>query len=154
MRVLLRRQIDESVTVEWPAMARGDATLTVVPVALDRALRLALTLTPRTEGQKTAQREIVASVQATFDARRQRIILSESSVNWVKWTGVILVGVFTLLAIAFVQSGNRHAAAIALVALRLRDGVLPGADRIPRQALQRAVPDPSRPAPGSPPCNG
>jgi hypothetical protein len=114
MRVLLRRQIAESVTKEWPAMARGDATLTVIPVALDRALRLALTLTPRTEGQKTAQREIVASVQTAFDARRQRIILSESSVNWVKWTGVILVGVFTLFAIAFVQSGNRLAAALAL----------------------------------------
>ena len=114
MRVLLRRQIEESVTEEWPAMARGDATLTVVPVALDRALRLALTLTPRTEGQKTAQREIVASVQTAFDARRQRIILSASSVNWVKWTGVILVGVLTLFAIAFVQSGNRLAAALAL----------------------------------------
>ncbi len=114
IRVLLRRQIEESVNEEWPAMARGDATLTVVPVALDRALRLALTLTPRTEGQKTAQREIVASVQNALDARRQRIILSESSVNWVKWTGVILVGVLTLLAIAFVQSGNRLAAALAL----------------------------------------
>lgn len=114
MRVLLRRQIEESVAVEWPAMARGDATLTVIPVALDGALRFALTLTPRTEGQTTAQREIVASVQTAFDARRQRIILSESSVNWVMWTGVILVGVLTLLAIAFVQSGNRLAAAIAL----------------------------------------
>ena len=114
MRVLLRRQIEESVAVEWPAMSRGDATLTVIPVALDGALRFALTLTPRTEGQTTAQREIVASVQTAFDARRQRIILSESSVNWVMWTGVILVGVLTLLAIAFVQSGNRLAAAIAL----------------------------------------
>jgi hypothetical protein len=114
MRVLLRRHIEESVTEEWPAMARGDATLTVIPVALDRALRVGLNLTPRTEGQKTAQREIVASVQTAFDARRQRIILSESSVNWVKWTGVILVGIFTLIAIAFVQSGNRLAAALAL----------------------------------------
>ncbi len=151
MRVLLRRQIDESVTVEWPAMARGDATLTVVPVALDRALRLALTLTPRTEGQKTAQREIVASVQATFDARRQRIILSESSVNWVKWTGVILVGVLTLLAIAFVQSGNRHAAAIALwlfasamacslVLIASHDRPFSGQFRIRPDLLQEVVP--------------
>ncbi len=114
MRLFLRRQIEETVTEEWPAMARGDATLTVIPVALDRALLLGLTLTPRTEGQKTAQREIVASVQTALDARRQRIILSESSVNWLKWTGVILVGVLTLLAIAFVQSGNRLAAALAL----------------------------------------
>ena len=49
-----------------------------------------------------------------FDARRQRIIVSESHVNWVTWSGVILVAALTLLAIAFVQSGNRLAAAIAL----------------------------------------
>jgi hypothetical protein len=114
LRALVRRHVEEAVRKEWPAMSTGDATLTVVPVALDRALRLALALEPRTEGQKTAQREIVASLQNALDARRQRIILSESSVNWVKWIGVILVGALTLVAIAFVQSGNRLAAAIAL----------------------------------------
>jgi hypothetical protein len=151
MRVLLRRHIEESVTEEWPAMARGDATLTVIPVALDRALRLALTLTPRTEGQKTAQRELVASVQAAFDARRQRIILSESSVNWVKWTGVILVGVLTLFAIAFVQSGNRLAAALALwlfasamacslVLIASQDRPFSGEFRIRPDVLQQVAP--------------
>ena len=114
LRGLVRQHVEEAVRQEWPAMSRGDATLTVVPVALDRALQLAVALEPRSEGQKTAQREIVASVQNALDARRQRIILSESSVNWVKWLGVSLVGVLTLLAIAFVQSGNRLAAALAL----------------------------------------
>jgi len=151
MRVLLRRQIDESVTEEWPAMARGDATLTVIPVALDGALRLAISLTPRTEGQKTAQREVVASVQAALDARRQRIILSESSVNWIKWTGVLLVGALTLLAIAFVQSGNRLAAAIALwlfasamacslVLIAAQDRPYSGPFRIRPDMLQQVVP--------------
>jgi len=151
MRVLLRRQIEESVTEEWPAMARGDATLTVIPVALDRALRLGLNLRPRTEGQKTAQREIVASVQTAFDARRQRIILSESSVNWVKWTGVILVGVLTLFAIAFVQSGNRLAAALALwlfasamacslVLIASQDRPFSGEFRIRPDLLQQVAP--------------
>jgi hypothetical protein len=114
LRALVHRHIEGAVSQEWPAMSKGEATLTVVPVALDRALRLSLTLEPRTEGQKTAQREIVTSLQNALDARRQRIILSESSVNGVKWIGVILVGALTLLAIAFVQSGNRLAAAIAL----------------------------------------
>jgi len=114
IQVLLRRHIEETVSEEWPAMAKGNATLTVVPVALRDALQFALALEPRTEGQKTAQQEVVASLQDALDARRQRIILSESSVNWGKWTGVILVGALTLLAIAFVQSENRLAAAIAL----------------------------------------
>ena len=46
MRVLIRRHIDEAVTREWPAMAEGKATLSVVPAALDDALQLALALTP------------------------------------------------------------------------------------------------------------
>ena len=114
MRVLLRRHIEDAVHVEWPAMATGDATLTVVPAALGEAMRLALTFEPRTEGQKTAQSEIVASLQEALDARRQRIIVSESRVTWVTWSGVILVAALTLLAIAFVQSDNRLSAAIAL----------------------------------------
>jgi hypothetical protein len=114
LRALVLQHVEGAVNEEWPAMYRGNATLTVIPVALDRALRFAVALEPRTEGQKTAQREVVASLQNALDARRQRIILSESSVTWVKWLGVILVGALTLLAIAFVQSGNRLAAALAL----------------------------------------
>jgi Protein of unknown function (DUF4239) len=114
IRVLLRRQIEEAVNREWPAMASGNATLGGAPAALADALELALTLTPRTEGQKTAQREMVASVQDALDARRQRIIVSESSVNWVKWVGLILVAALTLVSIAFVHSDNRLAAALAI----------------------------------------
>ena len=152
MRILLRRHIEDTVNQEWPAMAKGEATLTVVPAALDDALQLALTLTPRTEGQKTAQREIVASLQNALDARRQRIILSESSVNWIRWTGVILVGVLTLLAIAFVQSDNRLAAAIALwlfasaaacalVLIASQDRPFNGQFRIRPSPLQQVEPD-------------
>jgi hypothetical protein len=85
-------------------------------------------MSPRTEGQKAAQREIVDSLQTALDARRQRIIVSESSVNWVKCTGVILVALLTLIAIAFVHSGNRLTAALAMgifaaaVAVSLRQG--------------------------------
>jgi Protein of unknown function (DUF4239) len=114
MRALLRRHVEEAVNREWPAMESGSATLKVVPVALADALQLALALTPRTEGQRTAQRQIVTSIQDALDARRLRVIVSESSVNWVKWAGVILVAALTLIAIAFVQSDNRLAAALTM----------------------------------------
>jgi len=83
-------------------------------VPLAQALQLAIGLSPRTEGQKTAQSQLVSSLQSALDARRVRIIVSESSVNWVKWTGVVLVAVLTLIAIAFVHSDNRLTAALAL----------------------------------------
>ena len=111
---LVRRHISEVVDEEWPAMAHQRATLTVIPAPLAQGLRLAIGLDPRTEGQKTAQREIVDSLQSALDARRQRIIVSESSVNWVKWTGVVLVALLTLVAIAFVHSDNRLTAALAM----------------------------------------
>jgi uncharacterized membrane protein len=53
-------------------------------------------------------------VENALDARRQRIIVSESRVNWVKWGGVIALAVITLLAIAFVHSENRTTAALAM----------------------------------------
>ena len=111
---LVRRHIREAVDEEWPAMAHQRATLTVIPAPLAQALQLAIGLSPGTEGQKTAQREIVDSLQSALDARRQRIIVSESSVNWVKWTGVILVALLTLVAIAFVHSDNRLTAGLAM----------------------------------------
>jgi hypothetical protein len=114
IETLLRRQIREAVDEEWPAMSQQRATLTVIPAPLADALRLAVGLSPRTEGQKTAQREIVSSLQSAFDARRQRILVSESSVNWVKWDGVLFLGVLTLLAIALVHSENRLATALAM----------------------------------------
>jgi Protein of unknown function (DUF4239) len=106
MRALVRRDIKDAVSEEWPAMAGGHATLTVVPAALAEALHLALGLTPHSEGQKVAQREMVSALENALDARRQRIIVSESRVNWVKWTGVVLLAALTLLAIAFVHSEN------------------------------------------------
>jgi len=114
MDALVRRHIRKAADEEWPAMAHQRATLTVIPAPLAEGLQLAIGLSPRTEGQKTAQRELVDSLQSALDARRQRIILSESSVNWVKWTGVILVALLTLIAIAFVHSDNRLTAALAM----------------------------------------
>jgi uncharacterized membrane protein len=61
-----------------------------------------------------AQREIVTSLDAALDARRQRIIISQSAVNSAKWAGVIALGILTLIAIACVHSANRRTTAIAM----------------------------------------
>src|SRR5262245_44607326 len=109
LRDLVRRHIQDAVAQEWPAMARGEATLTLAPPALVEALRMTLKLNPQGEGQTAAQREIVASLQSALDARRQRIILSRSSINWVKWTALLLQAALTLLTVALVHSDNRLA---------------------------------------------
>ena len=114
LRGLIRRYIEEATTQEWPMMARRTATLRAAPRSLTEALQLTLALTPSSEGQKTAQREIVAALEHAFDARRQRILISQSQVNLVKWSCLIAQAVCALLAIAMVHSDNRLASTISM----------------------------------------
>ena len=114
MRRLVRRHIEQAVTREWPEMAEGDVSLSVISGSLAEILDMALHLRPDTAGQEVAQREIVTSVENALDARRQRIIVSQSSVNWAKWGAVFTLAILTLIAIAFVHSGNRLAAALSM----------------------------------------
>jgi hypothetical protein len=111
---LIKRHIHDAATKEWPAMADQRASLTVVPAALGQALHLALTLQPRGAAQTTGQRELVSALENALDARRQRVIVSRSSVSWVKWLAVIALAALTLVAIACVHAGNRRTAAIAM----------------------------------------
>jgi hypothetical protein len=114
LRELIRQHIHEAQTVEWPAMARKRANLTMIPAPLAQALQTTLTLRPESEGQAAAQREIVTALQNALDARRQAILVSRSEVNWVKWMSLFIQAICTLIAIAMVHSDNRSTAGIAL----------------------------------------
>jgi Protein of unknown function (DUF4239) len=114
MRELIRQHIQTAVRDEWPAMARRGVTLSIVPGNLAQALKLALGLDPHTPGQNIAQRELVASIQTALDARRQRIVLSGSSVNAVKWGALLVQAGLILLTIAMVHCDNPAANRIVL----------------------------------------
>jgi Protein of unknown function (DUF4239) len=114
MRHLIRDYIQEAVTQEWPAMARQGVTLAIAPPELAEALRLSLSLAPQTEGQVIAQREMVTALENALDARRQRIILSRSSIDWVKWTVLLAQAGLTLVTIAMIHSDNRVANRVIL----------------------------------------
>ena len=53
------------------------------------------------------------AIHTAADARRQRIVVSQS-VGTVKWAGILLMGLCTLIAIAMVHSDNRLACAITM----------------------------------------
>jgi hypothetical protein len=112
LRALIRRHIEQAATQEWPMMAQGTATLRFTSPLLAEALQLTLALTPNTEGQKIAQREIATALETAFDARRQRIIISQSHVNLVKWLCLFVQAAVALFAIAMIHSDNRIASAI------------------------------------------
>jgi hypothetical protein len=112
---LIDRHIEEAINKEWPAMARQRATLSTLRAnALIEALHDVLTLKPADDSQRTAQPEMVKALQMALEARRQRIVVSQSAVGTVKWAGILLQGLCTLVAIAMVHSDNRLTCAIAL----------------------------------------
>jgi len=114
LRSLLRSYIADAVAQEWPMMAHRTATLQIVPYSLAEALQSTLALTPNSQGQQTAQREIATALENALDARRQRIIISQSQVNWVKWACLCLQAAYALIAIAMVHCDNRLTSAIAM----------------------------------------
>ncbi|MCX7068478.1 MAG: DUF4239 domain-containing protein [Methylococcales bacterium] len=114
IRTLVRRHIHEAVNQEWPMMAQHTANLKITSQPLAEALQLVLTLTPRSGGQTTAQNAIVTALENALDARRQRIVVSLSDVNWVKWVCLILQAICTLLTIAMIHCGNRIASISAM----------------------------------------
>ena len=73
-----------------------------------------LTLKPADDSQRIAQPEMMKALHTALDARRQRIVVSQSAVGRVKWAGILLQGFCTLIAIAMVHSDNRLTCAIAL----------------------------------------
>ena len=114
LRELVRKHIEIAVNKEWPSMEAQSANVMSSSAPLAEALKLAFALTPATDGQASAQRALAASLQSALEARRQRIIISESTVSWVKWTGILLQGFIALIAIALVHSDNRLSAALAM----------------------------------------
>ena len=111
---LIRRYIADVVAQEWPMMAQGSANLKAIPGVLAEALQATLALNPSSEGQKTAQRDIATALETALDARRQRIIVSESQVNLLKWVCLVVQAVCALVATAIVHSDNRLASIIAM----------------------------------------
>jgi hypothetical protein len=95
-------------------MARGTATLRFTSSLLTEALQLTFALIPNSEGQKNAQREIATALETAFDARRQRIIISQSQVNLVKWLCLFVQAAAALFAIAMIHCDNRIASAITV----------------------------------------
>ena len=65
-------------------------------------------------GIHAAQREIISALESALDARRQRIIVSLTEVNAVKWACLYLQALCALLAIAFVHCDDRLSSLLAM----------------------------------------
>jgi len=114
IEALINRHIEEAVNKEWPEMAQQQQTLSTFPPHLIEALHNAFALKPADDSQRAAQPEVIRALRAALDARRQRIVISQSSVGAVKWVATLFQAFCTLVAIAMVHGDNKRACAITL----------------------------------------
>jgi hypothetical protein len=160
LRGLITRQIEHARDVEWPEMARRRATIATIPAPLAEALQITLSLSTTSGGQVAAQREILSALESALDARRQRILVSQSAVNWVKWSALLAQAACALAAIAMVHCDNRVTAGLALglfatavavciLVITAHDRPFSGQLGVHPTALLQVLPD--APSGGSPP---
>jgi len=95
-------------------MARQTATLEIAPRNLVEALQLTLAMTPGSPGQGIAQREMTVALESALDARRQRILISHSSVSLLKWACLVIEAICVLIAVALCHADQRAAALVAM----------------------------------------
>jgi hypothetical protein len=119
---LVRRHVEQAVNEEWPAMAHQEVTLSMITPADTDALKLALSMSPRTDAETVTQRELIVALRAAFDARRERIIISRFKINWVKWSVVHVLAFLILSTIALVHSDNRVGAGLAMALFSVAAG--------------------------------
>ena len=124
LRALISRHIKTAVTEEWPAMAEGRASLAMQPVAFSEALRETLNFPSSSETQRMAQGGIVRGLEKALEARRQRIVISQSAVNWVKWFGLVVTGLCVLVGIVHVDNHRNCAISMGLFATGIATSLL------------------------------
>ena len=153
LRALIRVHIQQTVSREWPAMARREVNLTMISESLAHALQVAVATPVEGSGQVAAQREIVTGIQNAFDARRQRVLISESQVNLVKWTTLIVMGICFLVMVAIVHCDNQlalrlalgsfaTAIAVSILLIVAHDRPFTGRDPVKPSPLLQVLPEP------------
>src|SRR5262245_36309918 len=111
---LVNRHIEVAIQQEWPEMAHQQATLSPLATHMLEALHNAFALKPADDSQQAAKPEIIRAIRTALDARRQRIVISQSAVGPVKWMALLFQAFCTLVAIAMVHADNRRACALTL----------------------------------------
>ncbi len=98
-------------TEDWQAMARGHANLRRPPPGLTDAMHAVLAANLSGSGQQISQQRIVIAIQQALEARRQRILLSEASIETTQWVTIFILATLMLIGIRIVHADRIAAAA-------------------------------------------
>ena len=93
-------------------MLRGQEDLSQMPSGLPEALTILLSFVPQQPGQQLAQSHAVAAVEQVLQARRKRILLSESVISLPQWLVIFVLDALVLITIGTVHGGRYTTVAV------------------------------------------
>ena len=74
---------------------------------MPEALKTVLTFVPQQPGQNVAQDHAASAIERALQARRNRIVLSQSAISPAQWAVIFILDALILLTIAMIHVG-RH----------------------------------------------
>ena len=151
VRGVVRDHIRSAVEDEWPAMADHRADWRSIKVDDSGALAVLLAL-PSNAGHAQVRSALIGALREAQQARRERIVISQSYINPVKWSVLILLAVLLLSTIAMIHCDNPRASllsmavfatgvAACLTLIASHNHPFTGEISISPQLLQQALPD-------------
>jgi hypothetical protein len=103
VRGALRTYLHAVQAEDWPAMAEGRASVQPLPPGLTAALGALLSFAPATPGQQVAQQRAVIAVEQILDARRNRIMLSNTAIASIQWRVIAILVALIMMTVAMVH---------------------------------------------------
>jgi hypothetical protein len=112
---LARDYVDNAVQKEWPAMQEVRSYKGLSDTADKLYLPYILSLKPSNENEASAKQQLLASFKALHEAKDERLLLSGTSVNPLKWSVVIALAFILLIVTSLVHRNNPKSALLALL---------------------------------------
>jgi hypothetical protein len=106
VREAVAQHVDFVVGQDWSEMAVGRADQRTEPVGLTNAMAALFSFAPTRSDQVLAQQHAVAAVEQAFEARRNRIRLSQAEIISVQWAVVFVLAVLILVTTAMIHIGK------------------------------------------------
>jgi hypothetical protein len=114
VRAAVGQHIDFVVAQEWPAMSAVQANPLTDAVGLTNAMAALLSFTPTQTEHALAQQRAVAALEQAFEARRNRLQLSQIEIASVQWSVIVALAMLILFTIALSHMDKPLAMAVAL----------------------------------------
>ena len=99
---------------DWPSMMSGKGTLRAKLPGLADAMNALVDYNATISGERNVQEEALAAIGKVRDARRARILQSQSFIGTGQWVVVLVLYFHVLLVIATIHIKRRVAMAVAL----------------------------------------